>query len=387
MGIPLLIAFYILFPAAVISLCYRFPAFNKVGAVLICYIAGITAGNIGILPAGAEKYQMMISEAAVAIALPLLLFSIDVRRWSRLAGRTILSMFFAVIAIVLVATAGFFYLKRTNPEAWSIAGMAIGVYTGGTPNLAAIKAALNVDATTYIIVHTYDTVVSILYIVFCITIAQRVFLKFLPAFKKSVPDTEAPDAADGLEVEDIHSYAGILSFRKLLPLAAALALSLGIVAISGGVSSLFPQHYVTSVAILLITSLGIGASFIPRIRRIDKTFHLGMYVIYIFCLVVGSMANFDVVVDVRPDIMIFIAICVYGSMMVHFVFCRIFRIDTDTFIITSVSASCSPPFVPVVAGALRNREVILSGVTTGIIGYAIGNYLGISMAYLFRLLL
>jgi len=33
---------------------------------------------------------------------------------------------------------------------------------------------------------------------------------------------------------------------------------------------------------------------------------------------------------------------------------------------------------------LKNREVIISGITTGIIGYAIGNYLGISLAYLFR---
>jgi uncharacterized membrane protein len=49
-----------------------------------------------------------------------------------------------------------------------------------------------------------------------------------------------------------------------------------------------------------------------------------------------------------------------------------------------VSAVCSPPFVPAVAAALKNKSIIISGLTTGIVGYAIGNYLGISLAYLFR---
>jgi uncharacterized membrane protein len=40
--------------------------------------------------------------------------------------------------------------------------------------------------------------------------------------------------------------------------------------------------------------------------------------------------------------------------------------------------------VPVVATALKNKDVILSGIITGIVGLAIGNYLGISYAYLLK---
>jgi uncharacterized membrane protein len=60
----------------------------------------------------------------------------------------------------------------------------------------------------------------------------------------------------------------------------------------------------------------------------------------------------------------------------------IFRIDADTVIITSTAMIYSPPFVPVVAAALKNRDVIISGLTTGIIGYVIGNYLGIFTGFL-----
>jgi uncharacterized membrane protein len=51
-------------------------------------------------------------------------------------------------------------------------------------------------------------------------------------------------------------------------------------------------------------------------------------------------------------------------------------------IITSVAGICSPPFVPMIASALKNREIILSGIVTGIIGWVIGTYIGIAFSSL-----
>lgn len=60
----------------------------------------------------------------------------------------------------------------------------------------------------------------------------------------------------------------------------------------------------------------------------------------------------------------------------------LFRIDADTVLITSTAAIFGPAFVGQVAVALRNKEVVLSGIITGLVGYAVGNYLGIFIAYL-----
>jgi uncharacterized membrane protein len=38
----------------------------------------------------------------------------------------------------------------------------------------------------------------------------------------------------------------------------------------------------------------------------------------------------------------------------------------------------------VVAAALRNKEVVVPGMIIGVVGYAIGNYLGVAIAYLVR---
>ena len=163
-----------------------------------------------------------------------------------------------------------------------------------------------------------------------------------------------------------------------------LLLSALVTVIALGVQWVAPPSVKDSAAILVITSLGIGGSLLAPVRRLPNTFQLGMYIILVFCLVVGSMAKVEMIVDLNLPLLAFVAFSVFGSMLLQSVFARLLRVDVDTFLITNAAAIMSPPFVPVVAGALKNREILLSGITVGIIGYAVGNYLGVSLGYLLR---
>ena len=90
------------------------------------------------------------------------------------------------------------------------------------------------------------------------------------------------------------------------------------------------------------------------------------------------MADLRGMINVKYlDLLLYVALVYFGSLFVHILLSIVFRIDADTVIITSTAMIYSPPFVPVVASALRNKDIIISGLTTGIIGYVIGNYLGI----------
>ena len=211
--VVLLIPFYFLFPVLVIYLCYRFPLVNKIGAVILCYLAGMLVGNFLSLPPAVAGLQDTLSSAVVALALPLLLFSMDVRAWFRLAGKSTLCMLLATIAIIVVAFGGFLIIRDKAPYAWQLGGMAVGLYTGGTPNLAAIKTALHVDTDVYITMHTYDTVISLIYILFLCSVAQRLFGLILPRFESR---GSAAVLEGNAEDEAIDSYRGIFS-RKIWP--------------------------------------------------------------------------------------------------------------------------------------------------------------------------
>lgn len=377
----ILIAIFILFPALVLYLCYKYPIINNISPVAICYITGITMGNIGIFPPNFMQVQESVSEVAVVVALPLLLFSIDIKKWVRLAGKTITSMLLATLSIIIIASLSYFFFKESITDAWQLSAMSTALYTGGTPNLAAIKTALQVDSARFVIMHTYDTVFSMVFIIFCITFAQRFFNLFLPVFQKR---TNITPGSENLETEDIKAYGNMFAKGKILPLLGALLLSAGIVGLSALLSTPFSKEMATSIVILSLTTLGILASLIPKVHNTENTFQFGMYIIYIFCFVVGSMVNYEMIININYIIMAFVIISIFGSMIIHAALCRVFKVDTDTFLITSTSAICSPPFVPVVAGALKNKEVVLSGLLTGIVGYAIGNYLGISLGFLLK---
>ncbi|MRR15525.1 MAG: DUF819 family protein [Deltaproteobacteria bacterium] len=375
-----LILFYLLFPAAAIYLAARYSFLNKLGAVVICYIAGLIAGNAGLIPAGLAAVQNPLMLAVICLALPLMFFSIDVRRWGRLAGKSLLSFGLEILSIVLVAVAGFFLFRTSvGAETWKLAGMFVGVYTGGTVNLGAVATALKTDQTLYLAAHTADVLVSSIYLFFLMTVGQRLFGLVLPRF---AADPEAP----AQKAQDFDSYGGIWDRAILIGLTKALGLAVLIFGAGGLAFLCFSEGVAFVVAILAISSLGILFSFVPAVRGIRMTYPLGNYFVLVFCLVVSSMADFNRLVATAPVMILYVTFTIFAGLILHAVLARFFRIDADTVIITSVAGICSPPLVPMVAAALKNREIVISGVITGMIGWVVGTYLGIGIAYLLRAL-
>lgn len=378
----LLIAFYFAFPVLVLVLDGRHTFFRKIGPVIICYVVGLIVGNTGLLWEGVTRYQDLVTTITIPLAIPLLLFSMNFRGWIKLAGKTFLSMILGLISVLIMVIPGYFLFQDKLPEMWKIAGMAVGLYSGGTPNLASIKLALNVDPDIYLLTHTYDLITGAILLLFLMTIGQRFFLLFMKPYRYHSTSENITNQTE--EFEKHESYSGFFKRSTFIPLLGALGVAILIFALAGGLSLIVPQSAQMVTVILTITTLGIAASLIPKINRIEKSFQLGMYFILVFCVVVSSMADISMFTNIHWPLMTFIIMCVFGALLVHALLSVIFKVDADNMIIISVALSMSPPFVPVIAAALKNREIILSGLFVGIIGYALGNYLGIAVAYLFH---
>jgi len=378
-----LILFYLLFPAFILFLCRKFQFLDKLGAILLAYAFGLLLGNIGIMPDNASKMVDPIITVTIPLALPLLLFSSNIHRWTKLAGRTFISLILAIVSLLTVVISGFYIFGSEIENAWQVAGMAIGVYSGGTPNMAAISVALNVENELYIMTHTSDMVVGAVYLLFFLSIAQRVYLIFLPKFK--MPENDAINEV-GIN-RDFESYDGIFKKSVLVQLLKALGLAIVIFALGGAITLVLPEaakKYEMAIVILSITALGILVSLSEKVRKLEKTFQLGMYLILVFSLAVASLGNLGKLLDSSPFVFYYIAWCIFGTAFFHVLLSMFFKIDADTTIISQVAFIMSPPFVPAAAAALKNKEVIISGILVGIIGYAIGNFMGVAVAYFLR---
>jgi uncharacterized membrane protein len=384
-----LIFVLIITPAIVIFLEGKYNILKKVGAVLMCYGAGLAIGNLGILPEGSEKYQDLITQITIPLSLPLILFSMDIKKWARNAGSAFGSLLIGVLSVLIVIFIGFWIFQDKIENIWQVSGMLVGIYTGGTPNMAAIKSALNVSQELYIMTHTYEMSLGAIYLIFVLSVGQRVLLWFLPAYKSPAKTASQKiidvDKLELEEEEEFESYDGFFEKKTFWSLVGAFSLSVAILGLSYAISLLFPTDYKTAAIILLITTFGIAASFIPKIKKIKKTFQLGMYLILIFSITVASMADVSKLANISFSLFYYVGLAMFGSHLLHIIIAKFFKIDADTVLISGSALICSPPFVPVVAGALKNKEIILTGLVVGIAGYAIGNFLGISVAYILKL--
>ncbi len=418
--ILLLVIFYFAFPLVIIYLCKRWSLLKKLGSIVLAYGFGLILGSIGILPRGSEAYQFALQGRAaipdteiqaliasgtisqsdgyvnsvastqdllvsiiVPLSFPLLLFSLNMRRWLRFAREGFISMILALISVIVIVSSGYLIFKDVVPDSWKVAGMLVGVYTGGTPNLVSLKVALGVDPNLFVMTSTYDMIVGAITLIFFITAGPRIFRAILPPFRHN-GETGITDEMIH-EAESFEDFSGMLTKKRIIPLLKAVGLAMLIFAVSFGISLLLPQISQMVVVILSITTLSIVASLINAINRIEKTFQLGMYFILVFSLAVASMADLGVIFSIGfLGLFAYISYAYFGTLILHIILSKIFRVNADDFLITTTAFVFSPPFVPVVAGALKNKDVIITGITVGIIGYVIGNYLGVGLGYFLK---
>ncbi len=381
------ILFYLLAPAGVVWLCRRSKALAKVGAILLLYILGLIVANLFIFPfEGAAQrlfpVQDLMTSITIPLAMPLILFACDFRNWP--VRKALAALVIGLVSVLSVVVAGYWLFgDKLGEQAAGIAGMAVGVYTGGTPNLAAIKMMLGVDEGTYVLMNSFDMLVSFLFLVFLMACGIRLFRKFLSDDKKVQVPAENAGNDSKLAQGETDMYRGIFTKRHFLPTLAAFGLSVLIAGIGIGLSMLLTGKINMIVLILTLTTLAIAASFLPFVRRWEKSYDAGMYLVLIFSLVVASMVDLRSL-DFREGawLLLYIAFVIFGSLALQVLLGKVFKVDADTTVITSVAMINSPLFVPMIAEAMKNRRVILTGISIGIIGYAVGNYLGVLVARL-----
>ena len=388
----ILILFFLLAPAGVLFLCRRSPFLNRIGPILLLYIIGIVVGNLPFLTNSKAQIQDFLSSAIIPIAIPLLLFNSDFRKFS--FRKSLMALMCGVIAVVVTVVAGFFIFRgQLGPDAAKIGGMLTGVYTGGTPNLAALKLVLGVNEETYILLNAYDMIVSFCYLVFLMAFGIKMFRKFLSAADRVAAPAITVEEADSVFLSEKPAFGRNLSqiFKAfglsvlILVVSAAVAIAAS-GRLSQGVEAVMNWKYFMAVLILSLTSLGIAASFVPAVRRLEKSYDTGIYLVYIFSLVVASMADLSNL-NFRGGIymFLFILFVILFSLFVQALLSKLFRIDADTMIISSVSLINSPPMVPMMVAVMGNKNVMITGLSIGIIGYAVGNYLGFLLAELLSL--
>ncbi|MBR5820890.1 MAG: DUF819 family protein, partial [Alistipes sp.] len=351
----LLIIFFLATPALVIALCRRYAWLDKLGPIMVLYAIGIVAGNLQIMPEEIALLQELLPNITIPLAIPMMLFGCRFSRHeAALQLKLVISGFLSVAVAVVV---GYLLCGRHIGQGAEVGGIITGMYTGGTLNAAALQAIFRIPGEQYVLINSYDILISFLYFVFLFSIGIRLFRRLFGEGKNQLSEHERRELEAQIATAKQNPYSRLRTREGAKQALRAVLATLLIAAISGGVAILMPEGWFMVIFILLLTTLGVASSFLKPIQRLDLSYDLGMYLIYIFSLAIASMADFSRL-DLAGGInqLGFMLVAVFLSLALHALVCRLWRVDADSMVISSVAFINSPPFVPMVSAAMNNKR-------------------------------
>ena len=381
----LLIVIFCVTPAFVIWLSGRVSVINKIGPIMVLYAIGMVMGNLPFMPTQLAQVQDLLPNIMIPLAIPMMLYGCSFS--SKQAGLQLKIVVSGFLSVVIAVAVGYLLFGSKIDEGAEVGGIITGMYTGGTLNAAALQTIFNIKGETYVLINSYDIIISFVYFVFLFTCGIK-FFRRLYGQKAAVvanngDDIMAVDSAESVE----NPYMKILSRAGMKQLSVIAPITILLVAVSAGVALLLPGEWFMIIFILLLTTLGVVCSFNRKIRSLDLSYYAGMYLIYIFSMVIASMADFsNLNLADGVNQLAFMVIAVFLSLTLHAIFCRLMRVDADSMVISSVAFINSPPFVPMVVAVMKNKSVLVTGLAAGVVGYAAGNHLGVLIGKLLALL-
>ena len=357
-------------------LCIAFPFFARYGersglfpswlsSIIACYLVGILVSNLRIWPVDNELMES-VAGASMLVGLPLLLFAVRIKESLKYAGRMLFAFALCCAAGLLCTGVVGYLMSGQLPHSWKIAGMLVGLYTGGTPNVQAIGLALEAPSEYLVLVQAADVLLGGSYLLGLVTFLPAVYARF---FRPSVADEEA----------EFDVATEKIPFSKQ---SVQLGVGLAVTAVSVGATYLLTGGLSNlTVLILLLTTFSLLVSLSPVPGRIGDSYPLGEYFILIFCVALGLMADFRALAANGMDLLYLSALALVSTTLLHLLLCKLFDVDRDTVILSYVAGFYGPVFVVQVAAALRNKHLLAAGIAVSLLGFGIGNYLGIGLAY------
>ena len=148
---------------------------------------------------------------------------------------------------------------------------------------------------------------------------------------------------------------------------------------------LFGNVEQTAFLLLLLTLLSVLASLRSEVRELQLAFPMGEYLLLMFCVAIGMLSDFSTLWAEGGAVIGYTGAVLTLTVLLHFGLSYLFKLDRDTTLITSTAALYGPVFVGQIASAINNKSLIFAGIATGLVGYAIGNFLGYGVAQLIRI--
>ena len=364
---------------------HRVPALSRVGASLMVIVFGAVLSNLGLVPLHSPVYTT-VSGPITSLAIAWLLLAVHIGDL-RKAGPRMLGAFglavFGTIVGVAVSTA--LLAGRFGDETWRLAGAFTGTYTGGSLNFVSVGRALKIPSVLFAGATAADNLTTGIWMAACLLLPvwlARLYPFPIPALEEGPAGAGragADPAPPTTVAEGAHPFFSPASISAL-DLARLVAVGLVLLAAAHVVGELVPQV----PEVLWLTTFALVLAHVGPFSRMEGTMQLGNYALHLFFAVIGIYSRIDQILAVGVAVFVFTMLTVGIHGLIVFGLGRLARIDLGSLAVASQAAVGGPTSALAVAVSREWPALVLPGIVVGLLGYAVGNYLGFGVAYLLR---
>lgn len=356
----------------------RYRWARKAGATMLVIVFGAVLSNVGLVPFTSPVYDI-IGGPVTSLAIVWLLLAVDVRDLRAAGPRMGAAFAIAVTATALAAAlAAVLFAGAFDGHGWRLAGVMTGTYAGGSINFVAVGRAVELPPALFTAATASDNVMTAVW--FGVTLMLPVWLGRWWAAPGAPAGLEST-ATDGAAQAD-HPFLSTAPLR-LTHVTALLALGFALVWASQAIAS----RVAGVPAILWLTTLALAAGHTPWVRRLDGAMHLGSLGLHLFLAMIGVLSRIAEIARVGPEVFWFTALVVAVHGLITLSVARAARLDLPTTLVASQAAVGGPSSALAIAVARDWKPLVLPGVVVGLLGYAVGNYLGLAVAWVMRSML
>ena len=345
---------------------------QKVTGTVVVILLAIAAANLGIIPHSAPAYGFIFSYV-VPLLIPLFLFQADVRRLAREASRTSLAFLVAVLGTVAGVIVAALLLDLSQLGVASelaadrreagIVGLFASTYIGGSVNYAALGeiTGLSADASFFSAATAADNLFS------------AVFLSVIAL----VPGAHwiARHFVEHTASEAVHVTETVVTPASI---SYALAAAAGIVAMTD-LLCWWLEIPSWRYAVMTLISVGL-ATAVPQIRVwFSGAFEVGVALSFPFFAAIAAGADIRAMISVAPLLIILVAILLSVHLTVLLVLGRKLGLTIPELLTASNAAILGATTAPAMAAAKGWHDQVTPGVLVGVLGYALGTFIGTAL--------
>ncbi len=353
------------------------------GAV-IAILGAIAAANLRIIPHSAPAFDFVF-DYFVPVLIPLFLFKANLRHMlfetTRMTGAFLIAALGTVAGVILAVSildlGGLAAMADTDPDLREagIAGLFASTYIGGSVNYAALGeiTGLRTDSSFFSAATATDNLFSA---VFLSVLALLPGWRFLATRFKAHEQESVASATNDPEHEAPITAAS-------LTLAAATAIAF--VAVGDAITGWLDMP---SLRYAVITTLVVAAAtlFPHWMDRLRGGFEMGVGLAFVFFAAIAAGANLMAMIQIAPILVVLVVVLLSTHLAVLLLLGRAFGLTLPELVTASNAAVLGATTAPALAAARGWNDLVTPGVLVGVLGYALGTFVGTGLFHLWGML-